>query len=149
MELGEECKLEIDGICKLEIDGTSKYEMEANENAILEIMDTEVLCELPVGNTTPIDRTDEKESRDEKEGREDSTGRSNGNAAGVGNEKRSGADNNTAEPVVVEIRHVKRCELNVIKNIAKGPPKDDYDNHDHPRAVERKPGGVQEEGGWF
>ena len=117
--------------------------MEANENAILEIMDVDVLCELPDGNTTPINR------RDEKEGREGSMGRSNGNAAGVGNEKRSEVDNNTAEPVVVEIRHVKRCELNVIKNIAKGTPKDDSDNHDHPRAVERKPGGGLGGGAWF
>lgn len=125
--------------------------MEANENAILEIMDTEVLYELPDGSTTPI--INRRDERDKKEGTgEGSMGESDGDghAAGYGNEKGGEVnDYKTAEPVVVEFRHVKRCELNIIKNTAKATPKDDYDNHDHPRAVERKPGGGQEEGGWF
>lgn len=135
--------------------------MEANENAILEIMDAavDVIWELPAGNTTPIKGKREEEAREVSTRRDDENGNENGNGraarCGSGNAKGSEVDNNTAEPVVVEIKHAKRCELKAIKNTAKDAAKDiakdagedDYDKH--PRSVERRPGDQEEEGAWF
>ena len=135
--------------------------MEANENAILEIMDADVdvIWELPAGNTTPIKRKKEEEAREVSMRGDDETGKGNENGSaarcGSGNAKGGEIDDNTAEPVVVEIKHAKRCELKAIKNTAKNTARDAAkdaakDNYvKHQRSVERRPGGQEEEGAWF
>lgn len=128
LELGAESKLEIDGICKLEMDGSSKHEMEAKENAVLEIMGADVCCELPAGNTTPINRRG-------KDGSEYLIGKSNRNGNGNGNDNaKEDKVDNTAEPVVrvEQVEQVKRCELDASQHT----PKDDYEYKHHKKEAE-------------
>lgn len=121
--------------------------MDANENAALKIMHVGVLCELPDGNTTPINRRDEKERREGLMRGGDGNERGKGSRNGSGNAKERKVDGNTAEPVAVEVKHRKRCDLNAINNTVKDSRKGDGGNDQ--RVGERRPGGLEGEGGWF